>query len=484
MSNPKHLAAELCLALLLTAAAAVGCVLLAVAGYGAMDEVLEFRASSEPRPLVWETLAVTPDGEVLIEQSPHRGPTTYLDARRNRTGTRAAAPPLRIRQGSLPARRQPLRSRDLWDALSVRRVLRLCVVGTPNRGATGWYAVAPPTADNQFYFEGYDIESRRRVGFIGTSGFRDTLPPADDRFSAAAEGSPALSSHILAWDHAGDASTQPISGSYAVLSNGIVYLVNFAQRSAQLVFDDSPVLSCAILSTAGAGEEAERAFAPDDPAISIPQQRFLAIRTREELVLQSAPGKKATRFPLPPEALESDLSADLLPDGSLVISTFVAESFRIFQPGVSAFEFDVTHLNADGTLRTQQRITLHTPRGISHLGETGEMNVVTLAVPAPVYSGTILSTVVPALNPPDDQRLANVFRRTWLAQVVVLAIAIGLAWRTWRRQRTLDLPNATVWSLFVLLLGVPGYLGYRLHRRWPLPEVPPPQPTGLEVLAP
>ena len=48
--------------------------------------------------------------------------------------------------------------------------------------ATFWYLISDGRAQGSAYFVGYDSESKRRVGFIGTAGFREESLPAEERF--------------------------------------------------------------------------------------------------------------------------------------------------------------------------------------------------------------------------------------------------------------------------------------------------------------
>ena len=52
----------------------------------------------------------------------------------------------------------------------------------------------------------------------------------------------------------------------------------------------------------------------------------------------------------------------------------------------------------------------------------------------------------------------------------IVALSALFAAATWRRSRAFALPRSerVAWVIFVLLAGLPGYVGYRLHRRWPL----------------
>jgi hypothetical protein len=96
-------------------------------------------------------------------------------------------------------------------------------------------------------------------------------------------------------------------------------------------------------------------------------------------------------------------------------------------------------------------------------------------------------------------------RRFREAIVVVSLAATALAAWCFRRHKRYAQSGAWVWCVFVLLLGVPGLIGYLLHRRWPVFETcsacgrrgvgdretcqacgaafPAPPPIGTEVFA-
>jgi hypothetical protein len=88
--------------------------------------------------------------------------------------------------------------------------------------------------------------------------------------------------------------------------------------------------------------------------------------------------------------------------------------------------------------------------------------------------------------------------------IVCLLSAVLAQWR-YRHQRRLSEHNATAWAMFVFVMGVPGLIGYLLHRRWPVfehcqtcnketprdrdsclhcgAEFPPPPMKGIEIFA-
>jgi hypothetical protein len=65
--------------------------------------------------------------------------------------------------------------------------------------------------------------------------------------------------------------------------------------------------------------------------------------------------------------------------------------------------------------------------------------------------------------------LAALLKDTWLAFSAIAALSLILAVMAWRRSRAFGLARGEqiTWATFVLLFGVPAYVGFRLHRRWP-----------------
>jgi hypothetical protein len=58
----------------------------------------------------------------------------------------------------------------------------------------------------------------------------------------------------------------------------------------------------------------------------------------------------------------------------------------------------------------------------------------------------------------------------WASLLFVCAVSAALSWLAYRRQARFALPGAGVWAAFVFLFGLPGWLAYRWHRRWPVLE--------------
>jgi hypothetical protein len=73
------------------------------------------------------------------------------------------------------------------------------------------------------------------------------------------------------------------------------------------------------------------------------------------------------------------------------------------------------------------------------------------------------------------QALGQALDEFWPALVIIQLLAAGLTWAVYRRQ--VRYPTARLetvgWMVFVFVLGLPGWIGYRFGRSWPALEMCP-----------
>ena len=72
-----------------------------------------------------------------------------------------------------------------------------------------------------------------------------------------------------------------------------------------------------------------------------------------------------------------------------------------------------------------------------------------------------------------DQFVANcnaMWNVSRVPLVILFAFSVVLAILCYRRHRRIAERSSLLWALFVFLLGAPGFIGYELHRRWPVRE--------------
>ena len=125
-------------------------------------------------------------------------------------------------------------------------------------------------------------------------------------------------------------------------------------------------------------------------------------------------------------------------------------------------QHELIWLNRDGTVANRQELSLAS-RVWFH--PTNQSLFQAAAFPVPAVFGAYLALSDASDAPRPDYREGPLVR--WLALALLLLSSIPLAYLCFRRQRRHGLGAAWGWALFVLLLGIPGYLGYRFHRVWP-----------------
>ena len=67
-------------------------------------------------------------------------------------------------------------------------------------------------------------------------------------------------------------------------------------------------------------------------------------------------------------------------------------------------------------------------------------------------------------------KLGQMFVDSWLPFSVVCLLSAALALWCYRHHQRFSQRGAAAWAAFVFFMGVPGIIGYLLHRRWPIME--------------
>jgi hypothetical protein len=111
--------------------------------------------------------------------------------------------------------------------------------------------------------------------------------------------------------------------------------------------------------------------------------------------------------------------------------------------------------------------------------------VVAAAIPAPLVTGVLTLAVMPAdAVMRNNGSVTAAMAEAWPALVLVCVIGVVVALLAYRHLRRNDVSHRAAWLAFVFLLGLPGYVGYRLHRRFPRRDpIPPPERLGYEIFA-
>jgi hypothetical protein len=136
----------------------------------------------------------------------------------------------------------------------------------------------------------------------------------------------------------------------------------------------------------------------------------------------------------------------------------------------TVYKQSVYWITADGAIEDHFAVDLQT--GSSAPDNATQAYQLALALPVPAILFAIGLLLVLANDPPQSYPAAvtAMLKDSWpTLMIAVLALAIVMAILVQRRSRAFghSRREQIAWSVFVLLFGLPAYVGFRLIRRWP-----------------
>lgn len=330
--------------------------------------------------------------------------------------------------------------------------------------ATYWYFICDARRKGTGYFVGYDSASKLQVGFLGRAGFRDAPLPPDELFPfygpVAHDGSHVVCTQkdYLPTSHpderiGGRAPTGALSGwdVYVLGLDGKVYHADLQGRTVELAIDVPGISAVAL----GAGQHHPERGTP----------HHLAVRAEHAVLICDENGLELRRYPIP-----SGLRGQKL----TFAETNQGEALMYWQSPRDTFATEVHYriywVARNGASREAAPSLPNGSRELPHLFG--------LALPSPAILGGYVAYNRPTelLRAGVETSYALALARALLefrpALLVVLAVSMVLAILCYRRQVLYGVRGAerVVWPLFVLLLGLPGWVGYRFGRGWPVVE--------------
>ncbi len=126
----------------------------------------------------------------------------------------------------------------------------------------------------------------------------------------------------------------------------------------------------------------------------------------------------------------------------------------------------------DGAIQDHFELSLQT--GSTALSKQAQAFLLILGVPAPavVVVVTLFLALVTDQIEGFPAVLTALLKDSAPSLIAVLALALILAGMAWRRCRAFGLSRQgqIAWAVFVLLFGLPAFVGFLLYRRWPIRE--------------
>jgi hypothetical protein len=342
-----------------------------------------------------------------------------------------------------------------------------------------WYFMHDGKLRGHGWFVGYDKVEKLKIGYIGRNGFQSDEPPLEQQF-------PVDGRRMRVYGGAGlfDSNYNTGETDYLLADDGLME-INFKKRSVTLLHKVADPISRAFLEAPSTANRDALIASRTAPAV--------LLRTPERILVLAADGKEIKNCLLPAELREVNIQWLPLPDGkALILEAYVGH--------------ELFWLDADGKVAKHEHVELQTPRPNKFM----QYATVSLAVPSPalIAGFTVCYPWGPAECPESleySAALSQAFHKVWPVVLATALVSVVLACVCYRRQRRYGLPWAWVWTVLVLLFGLPAYFGYLAHRAWParLPcprcgqrvprdrpacfacgqDFPAPPPKGIEVFA-
>ena len=331
-----------------------------------------------------------------------------------------------------------------------------------------WYFISDGRHDGMGYFVGYDSENRACVGYLGLAGLREAPLPAEEHipFAGAAAGS---NSRLLCMQHDRSPTEHPQGrrtgraphGSvspwdvYVFGRDGKLYHADLQKRTIEVAFDRSRVHSAALAS----GLPDAVHGTPSRPAV----------RTEDAVLVLDERGEVLKRYPIPDYLRGLDISFGETSTGGAVMYWNSPQDIFAWE-----VQYRICRVDADGGC--QEWATT-----LPFVGTGRLLPLAGVVMPSPVGLCGAVMALRPLMLLEDGlaasypAALARALIEFSPALAIAQLVALGLAVFCYSRQVRYGAgrKERIIWPLFVLLLGLPGWIGYRFGRRWPVLETCP-----------
>ena len=348
-------------------------------------------------------------------------------------------------------------------------------------GPDVWYFMHDGKPEGHGYFVSYDKKAKAKIGYIGTGGFTPEEPPLDQQFPVNGRrvsrrnwyGTTAM---LYGYNDGEGSEVQ-----YLLADDGLRE-INVKKRSVKILRKGDDLISGGLSSM------------PLPAKGKAAVDRTILLRSPDRVDVLALDGKEIASYPLPSELRSDNFGCLALPGGKTLIDHGI---FNVT---------DLFWLDAGGKIVRREHVTLRNLRQSQAMTNT----IMSIVIPSPgVIAGVGFAYPWALADCPDSWTYSDALRsalaKTWPILLATEIISLVLACVVYRRQRRYGLPWTWVWTVLVLLFGLPAFFGYFAHRAWParLPcphcgrrvphdrpacficgrEFPPPAVKGIEVFA-
>jgi hypothetical protein len=361
-----------------------------------------------------------------------------------------------------------------------------------------WYFVHDGRTDGAGYFVGYDKVEKRRLGFIGQSGFSLDCPPQKDWFPV--ERHLVRSPLLKLWTSIGvskgwlgaeldSLEKSPIPPHLVFVPSGReLKQVDLSTRTVRTVVTTdeliegvrvaghlTPLDTLGVLPTDQAADVSGKSANPKEPSDGArgaskagearSNDAAVAAMTAHKIHVLDRDCRQLAVFATPAEA-RGEVELYFRQGWATALVPWVTTSDHKLMRREMLYKIAADDTFRDGKLvESVQRVE-------PPWSERSDSVMLPVALPSPATL-LFVEPLVIARTELSDGYLGGfsvMLRESGLILPVLATLTVFLAVMTWRRcaAYSLSLGERVAWSAFVVLFGLSGYVGFRLHRPWPL----------------
>ena len=316
-----------------------------------------------------------------------------------------------------------------------------------------WYFCHDRGAPDHGYCVGFDSTTNLKVGYIGRNGFRRDVPPMGEQFRRTGRPLAVVGMVCRAEQRKSKRPDDPNRDVWescnCVLSDEGLIRIDVERRTATVFRKGAGVISATGREFSDWEGDGSSAHHPEN-----------LVRSAKQVLVLNGDGKEIEAYSLPAELQTADTEWFCFPRLSNVA---VVEN--------GWFTDDLYWIDRAGKIIRHEDLGSRRSSRPSLRKAIGD-NIWTILVPSPAVLAVFSLTA--QWKERDANNLYDCIRRTgndwiqlWPAMLILCVLAVILSVLCYRRQRKFGLPGTWMWTIFVLLFGLPAYFGYLAHRKWP-----------------
>lgn len=341
---------------------------------------------------------------------------------------------------------------------------RLIRLSAPNDCPMNWFFIHDGKLEGHGYLVGYDRKTDQKIGYIGRNGANDERPALKDQFpidGRRIDGAfgPFLARGYNVEDVEGlntleigpSAVMRGIFLPYAVFlfaDDGLVQ-INVKERTATYIRKDAGIIAATTAFTNATTHLPEIAGG----RFSGNLDQSILLRMSDRIDTLDMSGKQRQTWLLPKELRDCGIEwLQLSSDRALIrLCRYMDTEHNL---GIKR-DNELYWIDPAGKIVRHEKVDL---KDDPHKTGVGENIIMSMVVPCPA--------AIQLLFWLDSTSRADI-DAYYLLLGVCGFYGVVFAILCWRRHRKFGQPWTATWMLFVVLFGLPGYVGYRFHRRWP-----------------